>query len=104
MKALLTCLFVWKSFAAFDRAEIQTCSGCKLNRLADVRLFVMNEFVGALSYKRVSRKFISGHNPDLVFYNGNTEAQRIDMTPLSLTQLQQLMKENGFTKLADKEL
>lgn len=102
MKLIWACLFILSK--AFDRAEIQSCSGCKLNRLADVRKFVTDESVGALSFSRVTRKFIGGHNPDLVMYTNNIEEKRIDMSTLNFDQLVQILVGNGFTKTVRNEL
>jgi hypothetical protein len=81
------------------RAEIQTCSGCKLNRLPSVRKFVIDEDIGALSFHGVSRKIIPGHNPDLVFFGeGEHEIKRIDMTPLKFEDLVETLLLNGFKR------
>ena len=73
--------------------EIRTCSGCKLNRLHEVRKFVYDE---AKKYDNLNVKFIGGHNPDLFILNGEDVVERIDLAPLSLAQIHQLMKNKGF--------
>ena len=86
------------------RAEIQTCSGCKLNRFPSVRKFVMDEDQGALSFRRVTRKFIAGHNPDLVMFGADdAEVKRLDMTEYSFDELVTILYSNGFSSL-NKEL
>jgi Sep15/SelM redox domain len=74
--------------------RIETCSGCKLNRLHDVRKFVQEEHK---KYTDLSVKFIAGHNPDLVILDEKeTELERIDLTKYDLNGLHALMKAKGF--------
>ena len=85
--------------SSIARAEIETCSGCKLNRFPDVKQFVVDEDSGALSFDSVTRKIIPGHNPDLVFYDaGSKVVERIDMTLFSFLDLVELLHAKGFHK------
>ena len=87
------------SVNGFSRAHIESCSGCKLNSLPEVRKFVMDESVGGLSFERVSRKFIPGHNPDIIMFNDlNVEEKRIDMSKMTFQELVDLMIDSGFTR------
>ena len=86
----------------YSRAAVESCGGCKLNRLSEVKKFVMDESVGALSFSRVTRKIIGGHNPDLVFYaQDGSEAERVDMSPFSFEELIELMLSRGFVQNAE---
>ena len=98
-KFLVLLGFIIGVVCAYSRAHVESCSGCKLNSLPEVRKFVMDENVGALSFERVTRKFIGGHNPDIVFYNDqNLEEKRVDMSKMSFDQLVNLMIQSGFTR------
>lgn len=91
---------VLSTVSSIQRAEIQTCSGCKLNKFAAVRKFVIDEENGALSFDRVTRKIIAGHNPDLVFFGVNDhELDRLDMTRFTFDELVSLLFSNGFSRL-----
>jgi hypothetical protein len=81
------------------RAEIQTCSGCKLYALPEVKKFVIDERLGALSFERVTRKILRGQNPDIVMFSDDgTEIARIDMTPYSFADLVKILENHGFQK------
>ena len=76
--------------------EVRTCSGCRLNRLHEVRKFVYEE---AGKYENLNVKFIGGHNPDLIIYadaQSKQEVERIDLAPYSLADLHNLVKTKGF--------
>jgi Sep15/SelM redox domain len=75
-------------------AELRSCSGCKLNRLSDLRKFVKEEVSG---YAGITVKFISGHNPELfIFDDAGLEIEKIDLTPYSLPDLHSLVRVLGF--------
>lgn len=98
-KLLLACFSVRLGWGTFVRAEIQTCSGCKLYALPEVKMFIIDESKGALSFERVSRKIIRGQNPDIVLYSAEgTEVQRIDMTPHSFSDLVGILEHHGFKR------
>lgn len=75
-------------------AEIQTCSGCKLNRLPDVRKFIKEEVT---IYPAITVRYINGHNPDLVVLDDNgQESERINLTAFDLPGLHALVKSRGL--------
>ena len=100
MNLIFINLFVFVAAAdSVSRAEIETCSGCKLNRLPDVKRFVTDEESGALSFASVTRKLIPAHNPDIVFYSvENMVVERIDMTKFTFDDLVSLLISRGFVR------
>ena len=86
-----------------ETAIVETCAGCKLNRLPDVHKFVMNESHGAMSFEGVTRKFIPGQNPDLIFYEDDgTLIERIDMSELDFESLINLLVNRGYKRKPDE--
>ena len=70
-----------------------------MNRFPEVREFIKGEG-NADSYDKLTVKYISGHNPDLViFADDGTETERINMTPFSTAELHELVREKGFQKV-----
>jgi hypothetical protein len=98
MKFPYLLVLLMAAFSKAERAVLETCSGCKLNRFPDVRKFVMSESHGALSFEGVTRKFIQGHNPDIVFYEEDgTLLERFDMTEFpSFESLINLLQGRGY--------
>ena len=91
---MLVTLLILAVAAWAPTAELRSCSGCKLNRLADLRKFVKEE---VQDYPGIRVKFISGHNPELfIFDDAGMEIEKIDLTPFSLPQLHSLVKDRGF--------
>ncbi len=89
---LFVATFVTAALASVG--EIRTCSGCKLNRLHEVRKFVYDE---AKKYDNMNVKFIGGHNPDLIIFNADGgEIERLDLSPLNMRQIHELFRSKGF--------
>ncbi|XP_053626094.1 selenoprotein M-like [Plodia interpunctella] len=75
-------------------ARIETCRGCSLNRLPEVKDFVMND---APKYDRVEVKFITGANPELVMLGeADQELDRIPLSHLKREECNDLLKDRGF--------
>lgn len=76
------------------RWEVRTCSGCKLNRLPDVRKFIKEETGG---YEDLTVKYIHGRNPDLVRLGENGEETEIyDLSKLDTSGLRSLLISKGI--------
>ncbi|KAJ0180221.1 hypothetical protein K1T71_003625 [Dendrolimus kikuchii] len=81
-------------------ARIETCRGCSLNRLPQVKSFVMDD---APKYDRVEVKFISGAPPELILLGeGDQELDRLPLANLSRDQCNELIESKGFTKQSQK--
>ncbi|XP_014278935.1 selenoprotein M [Halyomorpha halys] len=84
----------------FSKAEIQSCSGCSLNRLPEVRAFI---FEDVPNYEDAEFKHIQGAQPELVLYShDHKEVDRIPLRDLSRKQCNALLKEKGFAKKSKK--
>ncbi|CAB3234796.1 unnamed protein product [Arctia plantaginis] len=105
---LVTLCVILATAAAYEQsdiisARIETCRGCSLNRLPEVKRFVMDD---APFYERLQVKFISGAPPELVLLgNDDRELERILLSELSRQECNELVQARGFTKKKDnKEL
>ena len=97
LRVLIFILFEFL-LGAETRWEVRTCSGCKLNRLHEVRKFIKDE---AKSYG-LNVKYIQGRNPDLVFIDDSEkETEIIDLSPLSRNQIRKLVESKGFRMMQD---
>ncbi|CAG9585892.1 unnamed protein product [Danaus chrysippus] len=80
---------------------MQTCRGCSLNRLPEVKRFVMDD---APHFERLEVKFITGAPPELILLgNGDKELERIPLSNLSRQECNDLVKSKGFIRRNDKE-
>ncbi len=78
--------------------EIRTCSGCKLNRLPEVRSFIKND---AKKF-RVPVKYIHGRNPDLVkFSPEGAELEIHDLSGLNNQGILELLNNLGIVVSED---
>ncbi|XP_022199590.2 selenoprotein M [Nilaparvata lugens] len=76
------------------RAEVQSCKGCALNRLPEVKSFI---YLDLPKYPDVTFKPIVGANPDLVLFNSDdTEIERIDLKPFTKAQCNDLLESYGY--------
>nr|XP_034840020.1 selenoprotein M-like [Maniola hyperantus] len=101
---ITVCVVAWVT--AFEKsdiisAKIETCRGCSLNRLPEVKSFVMED---APFYNKVEVKFISGAPPELIFLgNGDKELERVVLSSLSREECNELLANAGFSKKTNKE-
>lgn len=80
---------------------LQSCSGCSLNRLTDVKKFIMEDVP---NYENVVFKPIQGAKPELVILDENDhETDRIPLSKLNRHECNQLLKKQGF-KVKNNEL
>ncbi|KAG7307040.1 hypothetical protein JYU34_007171 [Plutella xylostella] len=81
-------------------ARIETCRGCSLNRLPQVKQFVMQD---APQYERLEVKFITGAAPELVLLgDADQELERLPLSQLSRDECNDLVKSKGFEKKPTK--
>ncbi|XP_068629994.1 selenoprotein M-like [Battus philenor] len=79
-------------------ARIESCRGCSLNRLPEVKRFI---FEDAPNYERLEVKFITGADPELILLNdGDQELERLPLAHLSRSECNELIQSKGFTKKA----
>ncbi|XP_023026745.1 selenoprotein M [Leptinotarsa decemlineata] len=85
------------------KARLESCPGCSLNRLHDVKKFVYED-IG--KYDNVEWKKISGAPPELIFYNSaDEEVERHQLSKLSRKECNELLNSKGFSmRTNDKEL
>ncbi|CAH1403287.1 unnamed protein product [Nezara viridula] len=85
---------------SFSKAEIQSCRGCSLNRLKEVKAFIYEDLP---NYDNIDFKAIHGAPPELVLYSEDMkEKERISLKDLSREQCNDLLKQKGFTKKLKK--
>lgn len=74
----------------------QSCPGCSLNRLPEVKAFIYEDVP---KYENVEFKRVQGLKPDLVFLNEDDgEIERIPLSQLTRKQCNNLLEERGFVQ------
>ncbi|XP_029155804.1 selenoprotein M-like [Nylanderia fulva] len=82
------------SYYAFARVE--SCSGCSLNRLPDVKQFINEDLP---KYNNVEFKHIQGAIPELVLFNEyEEEVERLVLSRLTREECNELLVSKGFVK------
>ncbi|CAG5011097.1 unnamed protein product [Parnassius apollo] len=77
-------------------ARIETCRGCSLNRLPEVKKFVMED---APNYEKLDVKFITGAEPEIIFLDeSDNELERLRISHLSRSECNELIQSKGFSK------
>ncbi|CAH2086958.1 unnamed protein product [Euphydryas editha] len=105
-KVFLIAACVISSSFAFDKekivsARIETCRGCSLNRLPEVKKFVMED---APFYDRVEVKFITGAPPEVILLDSaDQELERIALSNLNREECNKVLADNGFAKKTKNE-
>lgn len=85
---------------SFIKAEVQSCRGCSLNRLPEVKSFIYDDLP---KYHNIDFKPIHGAPPELVLFSKDMkEKERIPLRDLSREECNALLKEKGFTKKNEK--
>uniref|UniRef100_A0A1B6KZQ4 Selenoprotein M n=2 Tax=Graphocephala atropunctata TaxID=36148 RepID=A0A1B6KZQ4_9HEMI len=73
------------------RGEVQSCRGCSLNRLPDVKSFIYSDLP---KYNGVEFHPIHGAVPHLVLFDlSDKEVERIDLTSLSRKECNELVRK-----------
>nr|CAH7746361.1 unnamed protein product [Callosobruchus chinensis] len=76
------------------RARLESCPGCSLNRLQEVRAFVYDDIP---KYENVEWKKISGAPPELIFLNeADEEVERHLLGRLNRDECNKLLQSKGF--------
>ncbi|KYM93552.1 PREDICTED: selenoprotein M-like [Cyphomyrmex costatus] len=77
-------------------ARVESCSGCSLNRLPDVKQFIFEDLP---QYDNVEFKHIPGAIPELVLFNSHEEeVERLVLSKLTREECNELLVSKGFTK------
>ncbi|XP_076160896.1 selenoprotein M-like [Ptiloglossa arizonensis] len=85
----------------YASARVESCKGCRLNRIPDVRDFVFEDIP---NYNNVEFKHIQGADPDLVLFDENDkEIERLPLTKLTREECNNLLMSKGFTKKIAKD-
>ncbi|CAG9856460.1 unnamed protein product [Phyllotreta striolata] len=105
MKATLLLLLAISFYSCVSgkivKARLESCPGCSLNRLHEVRKFAYEDLP---MYEGVEWKKISGAPPELVFLDENDkEVERYFLKELSRKECNGLLQQYGF-KQKSKEL
>ncbi|XP_012527558.1 selenoprotein M [Monomorium pharaonis] len=93
----LTFVFVTNSANSYyASARVESCSGCSLNRLPDVKQFIFEDLP---QYDNVEFKHIPGAIPELVLFNEHEEeVERLVLSKLTREECNELLVSKGFTK------
>ncbi|KZC11882.1 Selenoprotein M [Dufourea novaeangliae] len=79
----------------------QSCGGCTLNRLSDVKDFIYKDVP---NYNNVEFKYIRGAAPELVLLNhNNEEVERLPLSSLTRNECNDLLSSKGFTKKTTRD-
>jgi len=82
--------------------RIESCPGCSLNRLPDVKKFVYEDLP---KYDGIEFKKIHGAPPELVLFDGaDEEVERLPLSSLSRKECNSLLESKGFKLKADSKL
>ncbi|OXU22851.1 hypothetical protein TSAR_004596 [Trichomalopsis sarcophagae] len=80
----------------YSRAVVESCRGCQLNRLPDVKAFIFEDLP---LYDNAEFKHIQGAPPELVLYDhAEKEIERFQIGLLTREECNELMYEKGFKK------
>ncbi|XP_043253943.1 selenoprotein M-like isoform X1 [Colletes gigas] len=85
----------------YTSAIVESCSGCRLNWLPDVKNFIFEDLP---NYNKVEFKHIRGAEPELVLFDRhNEEVERLPLSRLTREECNNLLITKGFTKKAIKD-
>ncbi|KAH0955968.1 hypothetical protein HN011_008756 [Eciton burchellii] len=80
----------------YASARVESCKGCSLNRLPDVKRFIFEDLP---QYNNVEFKHIQGAIPELVLFNDHEEEiERLVLSSLTREECNDLLVSKGFTK------
>ncbi|XP_071856597.1 selenoprotein M-like [Bombus fervidus] len=85
----------------YASARVESCSGCRLSRLPDVKQFIFEDLP---NYNNVEFKHIPGAVPELLLFNDNEEEiERLPLSSLTRKECNNLLIFKGFTKKTSKD-
>uniref|UniRef100_A0A914X4R2 Selenoprotein M n=1 Tax=Plectus sambesii TaxID=2011161 RepID=A0A914X4R2_9BILA len=80
--------------ASVASARVESCSGCSLNRLHEVKRFIMEDLE---KYENTVFKSIHGRRPELILLDAqDNEIDRIELSDKSREQCNELLTSRGF--------
>lgn len=84
------------SVSEYASARVESCRGCSLNRLPEVKKFIYEDIP---LYENVEFKPIPGAMPELVLLRENfEEVERIQLSQLNREECNELLISKGFKK------
>ncbi|XP_033230667.1 selenoprotein M-like [Belonocnema kinseyi] len=93
---LLTISLGYAGSGNYAFAKVESCRGCSLNSLPDVKSFIFNDLP---LYENAEFKPIQGAKPELVLLDDkNEEVERLALSQLTREECNELMVSKGFTK------
>ncbi|XP_019876371.1 selenoprotein M-like [Aethina tumida] len=99
---LLGLLFLNVILCDIVKVRLESCPGCSLNRLHDVKKFFYEDVP---LYDNVEWKKIGGAPPEAIFLDENeVEVERHLLGRLTRSECNQLLESKGFKKKDSKEL
>ncbi|CAG9831903.1 unnamed protein product [Diabrotica balteata] len=82
-------------------ARLESCPGCSLNRLEDVKKFAYHDIQ---TYENVEWKKISGAPPELVFLDDQgEEVERVPLKTLNRDECNNVLLSRGFVKKTEEK-
>ncbi|XP_076654296.1 selenoprotein M-like [Halictus rubicundus] len=85
----------------YGSARVESCGGCSLNRLPEVKDFVYKDVP---TYNNVEFKHIQGADPELVLFDhNNKEIERLPLSKLTRKDCNNLLTSKGFNKKPSKD-
>jgi len=83
------------ALSSANKAVLETCEGCKLVRLEQVKIFAYQDLP---MYENAAFKRVPGKPPTMVFYDKEMKAvERVDLTRMDdRAALNRMMEERGF--------
>ncbi|KAL6418217.1 hypothetical protein ACFW04_012259 [Cataglyphis niger] len=85
----------------YASARVESCRGCSLNRLPDVKQFIFEDLP---NYNNVEFKHIQGAIPELVLFNEHEEeVERLVLSKLTREECNELLISKGFNKRSNKD-
>jgi len=78
--------------------HIKSCSGWQLNRMPEVKKFVMGHRDGAIGYENVVVTYVSHAPPVLTISHDSEETEEVPLTDMSFEDIHKMMADKGFVK------
>ncbi|XP_058806236.1 selenoprotein M-like [Phymastichus coffea] len=93
---LLGCSVTFASEVKYSRAVVESCKGCQLNQLPEIRKFIFEDLP---HYENVEYKHIQGEPPELVLYDRyDEEVERLKLAKLTRDECNELLVSKGFKR------
>ncbi|OAD62762.1 Selenoprotein M [Eufriesea mexicana] len=82
-------------------ARVESCRGCRLSRLPDVKQFIFEDLP---NYNNIEFVHIQNAVPELLLFNENKEeVERLPLSSLTREECNNLLISKGFTKKTEKD-